>query len=131
MNGNETSIPCPSIASLAAGVHEAGETITITGIALDLRHNLTRQENPYATFSLTDGRTGIKVEVTPRLFQDIGHTDAITGIPVEEWEGWTLHGFDLTATVTGKVSTLDLVPKLYATNIHIKRETSTPEEPDE
>jgi len=119
---SETTITCPSVASVATGIHEAGDIVTVTGTALDLRRLVTKQENPWATFALTDGRTGIVVDIPPRLFEAIGDTDTITGIPVPrddvEWESWTLP--DPCLTVTGQINTLHLVPKLTATELAVE-----------
>ena len=122
MSGNsEITIPSPSVASVAAGVHEDHEIVTVAGTALDRKYQLTNQDNPWATFTLTNGRAGIEVRVCPRPFQELAETIAEIpdpANPYDDLEGPPEPG--PTLTVTGHVGYRAAMPRLTATSVHIK-----------
>lgn len=118
MTDHQAAIPYPSVASIAAGLHDHHETVTVTGTAVYRVDKVTKQENPWVVYILTDGRTGITVRVLPRLFQEHRETIATIPCPDDDFDSAPARGPAL--TVTGYVQYLGPIPALVATTLHRK-----------
>jgi hypothetical protein len=101
------TVPMPSIQSVIAGLHDDGETVTLTGVLNDVTLKRTKQGNDWATFTLTGEKAVVDVLVFPKIYRQFGDLlGPITG-PDD-----TL--LPPTVTVTARVCTRGLVHSLYA-----------------
>lgn len=66
------TVPMPSVQSIAAGLHEDGETVTVTGVLNNLSLKRTKQGNDWAGFHLIGERTSIDITVFPLPYQEFG-----------------------------------------------------------
>jgi hypothetical protein len=85
-----------SIASVVAGEHPDGVTVTVTGFANGLHLKKTKQDNPWAEFWLFDQTTAVRVQILPRPYRDYRHLFAYKD------EDGTLRPAPL--TITGRVA---------------------------
>jgi hypothetical protein len=93
---NTYTIQGPSIASIAAGLHECGDVVTVTGIANGQGLKETRDGTACAAFDLIGDNTAIRMLVFPRVYAETG--DQLD--PVKEPDGSLRPS---TVQVTGKV----------------------------
>jgi DNA polymerase III alpha subunit len=101
------TVPMPSIQSVVAGLHEDGDTVTVTGVLNNLHLKRTKQGNDWATCILLDGNTAVDVTVLPLPYQQ--HRDVIGPV-----RGSDKSLLPPTVTVTGRVDHRDCVPGLVA-----------------
>lgn len=64
------TIETPSVASVAAGIHPTGDTVTITGIVNGRTNKRTTNGRRWAMFELIDGRTAVEIIVSPDVLKD-------------------------------------------------------------
>lgn len=89
----------PSIGSVAAGLHDDGDTVTVTGILNEAHYQRTKQGNDWMTARLIGEHTAIQIQVLPKFFAE--YRDMLGPIRTPD-----RHLNPPTITVTGRVNTL-------------------------
>jgi len=104
------TIQGPSITSIAAGLHEDGETVTVSGILNGHSPHRTRQGNDWAEFRLIGEHAAIDIAVFPLYYQEF--RDLIGPV---RGPGRILQ--PPTVTATGRVETRGTTHSLVVTTV--------------